>query len=97
MLEYVSSIPGLGRSLGGGNGNPFQYSYLENPMDRRAWWATVCGDAKNWDMTLQLNNNNRHISSLFNTALSIMVTQLPDVNLGEGAEIHYRKACFVVI
>ena len=30
----MSSIPGLGRSPGGGNGNPFQYSYLENPMDR---------------------------------------------------------------
>jgi len=97
MLEYVSSIPGLGRSLGGGNGNPLQYSYLENPMDRRAWWATVCGDAKSWDTTLQLNNNNTHISSLFNTALSIKVIQLPDVNLGEGAEIHYRKTCFVVI
>ena len=34
-------IPGSGRSLGGGNGNPLQYSCLENPMDRRAWWATV--------------------------------------------------------
>ena len=30
--------PGLGRSPGGGNGNPFQYSCLENPMDRGAWW-----------------------------------------------------------
>ena len=36
-----SSIPGLGRSPGEGNGNPFQYSYLESPMDRGAWWATV--------------------------------------------------------
>ena len=36
-LKDVGSIPGLGRSLGGGNGNPFQYSYLENPMDRGAW------------------------------------------------------------
>ena len=36
-----SSIPGLGRSPGEGNGNPLQYSYLENPMDRGAWWATV--------------------------------------------------------
>ena len=35
-------IPGLGRSSGGWNGSPFQYSCLENPMDRRAWWATVC-------------------------------------------------------
>jgi len=37
----LSSIPGLGRSLGGGNGNPLQYSCLENPMDRETWWATV--------------------------------------------------------
>ena len=37
----LGSIPGLGRSPGEGNGNPFQYSCLENPMDRRAWWATV--------------------------------------------------------
>ena len=33
--------PGLGRSLGEGNGNPFQYSYLENSMDWEAWWSTV--------------------------------------------------------
>ena len=32
-------IPGLGRSPGGGNGSPLQYSYLENPMDRGAWWV----------------------------------------------------------
>ena len=35
------SIPGSERSPKGGNGNPLQYSCLENPMDRRAWWATV--------------------------------------------------------
>ena len=35
------SIPGLGRSLGEGNGNPLQYYCLENPMDRGAWWAIV--------------------------------------------------------
>ena len=39
-------IPGLGRSPGGGNGNLLQYSCLENPMDRGAWWATVLGAAK---------------------------------------------------
>ena len=38
-------IPGLGRSPGGGNGNPLQYSSLENPIDRGAWWATVYGVA----------------------------------------------------
>ena len=37
----VSSIPGSGRSPLGANGNPLQYSGLENPMDRGAWWATV--------------------------------------------------------
>ena len=39
-------IPGSGRSPGEGNGNPLQYSCLENPMDGRAWWATVHGVAK---------------------------------------------------
>ena len=39
-------IPGLRRSLGGGNGNPFQHSCLENSMDRGAWWATVHGVGK---------------------------------------------------
>ena len=37
----TSSIPGSGKSLGGGNDNPLQYSCLGNPMDRGAWWATV--------------------------------------------------------
>ena len=39
-------MPGLGRSPGGGHGNPLQYSCLENPMDRGAWRATVHGVAK---------------------------------------------------
>ena len=38
--------PGSGRSRGEGNGNPLQYFYLENPMDRGAWWAAVHGVAK---------------------------------------------------
>ena len=42
----MGSIPGLGNSPGGGNGNPLQCSCLENPMDRGAWWATVHGVAK---------------------------------------------------
>ena len=42
----VGSICGLGRSPGGGNGNPLQYSCLDNPMDREAWWAAVHGVAK---------------------------------------------------
>ena len=42
----AGSILGSRRSPGEGNGNPLQYSCLENPMDRRAWWATVDGAAK---------------------------------------------------
>ena len=43
------SIPGLGRSPGEGNGNPFQYSYLENSMDRGAWETVVLGVTKRQD------------------------------------------------
>ena len=49
-IKDVGSIPGSERSPGGGHGNPFQYSCLENPMDREAWWAAVHRVAK-WDTT----------------------------------------------
>ena len=41
-------IPGPGRTPGEGNGNPLQYSCLENSMNRGAWWATVYGVPKSW-------------------------------------------------
>ena len=44
----TGSIPGLGRILGGGHGNACQYSCLEKPMGRGAWWSTVHGFAKSW-------------------------------------------------
>ena len=44
--EGVGSIPGSRRSPGEGNGNPLQYSCLENPLDRAAWQATIHGVAK---------------------------------------------------
>ena len=40
-IRDAGSVPGLGRSPGGGHGNPLQYSCLENPMDRGGWWAAV--------------------------------------------------------
>ena len=46
--EDLGSIPGSGRSPGGGHGNPLQYSGLENSMDRGAWRAIVHGAAKSW-------------------------------------------------
>ena len=45
-LRDAGSIPKLGRSSGGGHGNPFQYACLENPLDKGAWWATVHKVAK---------------------------------------------------
>ena len=47
----TGSVPGSGRSPGEGNGNPLQYSYLGNPRDRGAWWATDHGVAKESDTT----------------------------------------------
>ena len=47
-LRDTGSIPESGRSLGGGHGNPFQYSCLENPMDRGAWWTTVHKVTQSW-------------------------------------------------
>ena len=53
MAGDLSSIPGLGRSPGEGNGNPLQYSCLENPVDRGTWQATVHGVTES-DTTEQL-------------------------------------------
>ena len=55
VMQEMSLIPGLGRSPGEGNGNPFHYSCLENPMDRGAWWATFHGVSKELDKTEQLS------------------------------------------
>ena len=47
-LRDAGSIPGLGRSPGGGHGSPLQYSCLENPIDRGAWQAAVHKVAQSW-------------------------------------------------
>ena len=56
----MGSITRSGRSPGGGNGNPLQYFCLENPMDRRARWATVHVVAKESDMTEHLSTHTHH-------------------------------------
>ena len=58
-VRDVGSIPGSGKSPGGGNGNPPQYSCLENPMDKGAWWATVHGVTKSQTQLKQLSMNNK--------------------------------------
>ena len=47
-IRDAGLIPRSGRSPGGGHGNSHQYSCLENPVDRGAWWATVHGITKGW-------------------------------------------------
>ena len=58
----ADSIPGSGRSPGVRNGNPFQYSCLENFMDREAWWATVHGITNSQTRLKQLStcHENKH-------------------------------------
>ena len=56
-VRDVGSIPGLGRSPGGRNGNPLQYSSLETPMGRGAWWATVHRVAKSQTQLKRLSTH----------------------------------------
>ena len=73
-IRDAGLIPGLGRSPGGEHGNPLQYSCLENPRDRGAWWATVHGVAKHQtrlsDFT-SLQNWERSMSGLYIVTLLI--------------------------
>ena len=54
-IRNVGLIPGSGKSPGGGHGNPLQFSCLENPMDRGAWWAAVHRVAKSQTLLKQLS------------------------------------------
>ena len=56
-IRDVGSVPGSGRSSGEGNGNPLQYSCLENPMDRGAWQATVLGVSKSQTQLKRLSTH----------------------------------------
>ena len=65
------SIPGSGRSPGVGNGNPLQYSCLENPMDREAWWATVHRVSKSQTRLSDFTLDNKVVFQFIN-GLSIL-------------------------
>ena len=66
-IRDANSIPGLGRSPGKGNSSPLQYSCLENPTDRGAWWTTIHMVAKNRDMNLACTE---HVLSTHSTKTS---------------------------
>ena len=59
-IRGTGSIPGSGRSPGEENGNPLQYSCLENPVDRGAWQAAVHGVTKSWTQLKQLTLTHTH-------------------------------------
>ena len=63
-IRNMGLIPGLGRSPGGGHDNPLQYSCLENPMDRGAWWATVYRVTKSQTQLKHLSTNHREVKQL---------------------------------
>ena len=64
---------GLGRSPGEGNGNPLQYSCLENPMDRGAWWATVHGVAKS---QTRLSNFTRSLGRIYEGMGEVLTSEI---------------------
>ena len=78
-LRDAGSIPELGRSPGGGYGNPIQYSCLENPIDRGAWWATVHRVTQSQTQIKQLNTHTL-ISILFHRYID-MCDKLIYINL----------------
>ena len=71
--KHMSLSPGSGRPPGGGNGNPLQYSCLENVTDRGAWWATVHRVTKSWTGLKRLNNNNL-LNNLLTSCLWLVFT-----------------------
>ena len=81
-------IPGLGRSPGGGNGNPLQYSCLDNPKDRGSWWATVqrVSRSPNWatKQPLSLRRLQGFISHSQYTSCGLTVTSY---------WLHYNLVC----
>ena len=68
-VRDAGSIPGSGRSSGGGNGNPLQYSCLKNPMDRGAWQAMAHRVAKSQTQMKRLSIQIAHVQSLSHVQL----------------------------
>ena len=81
-IRDAGAIPGSGRYPGGGLGNPLQYSCLENPMDRGAWWATVHGIAKSWTWLKRLSTLRHSVS------LVLLMQVFPWLNAVLSSECH---------
>ena len=78
----VGSVPGSGRSPGGEDGHPLQYSCLGNPTDRGAWWAIVRGVAKSWTrLSEQLRPTSDWLAPRVTPCHSLRVIKLPSTAL----------------
>ena len=95
------SIPGSGRSPGEGHSYPLQYSCLENPMDRGAWWATVHGVSKSWT---QLSDWHFMLVLFLvfwelSTLLSIVAAPIyiPANNVGRFSFLHILTSIFIYV
>ena len=92
-VRHMGSVPGWERSLGGGHGNPVQYSSLEKPMDRRTWWVTFHRATKSQTWLKQLSIHARINSIAFfkyeNSFedLYIFLVSLFSVFLNKGPQI----------
>ena len=86
----MGSIPGSGRSPGGGLGNSLQYSYLENPTDRGAWRATVHSDTG--QILVQLRNKQADLRDLYFLNIKFIkkisgINKIPGIFLMEGSRV----------
>ena len=80
--EDTAWIPGLRRSPEGGNGNPLQYSCLENPTDRGTWWATVHGIRKSHTTEYGMTHN--MYDTYYITCESILATKAENQAVSES-------------
>ena len=86
-IRDMGSISGSGRSPGGGHGNPLQYSCLENPTDREAWWATGHGVTKSPTCLKRLNTHTAYHEKNISFKLSISVHCLERVWLDVSSTV----------
>ena len=83
-IRDASSIPGLGRPPGGGRGNPFQYSCLENPTDRGAWQATV--------QSKELQRVRLNCNDLAGTRVRDDLTLMSNIRFGQSPKLGKRAS-----
>ena len=93
-IRDAVSISGSGRSPGEGNGNPLQYSCLENPMDRGAWWATVHGVAKSQTQPKRLSTHPARTQGSNLVLPHCTQTLYPLSHQGRPIHGYYRKYIF---